>query len=479
MAAGCRGKHKKHIVVEVNLIIELVIIEAKDSTMVVGAVKISSKNRIILADFGSIERCLVRGGSDHQVSSVDSFVCNVSDDVGRPEENDQEIGNEQGQDVVAAHTNSNDSSVVESSSSVSSVENGSNGESSSLSTEDGDPANVSYSSSESDDDTETTPLTGIDVWPRSRSVAEFERLCKIGEGTYGVVYKARDKKTREIVALKKVKMGSDDEGEGFPVTALREINIISRLRHPCLVQMKEVVTDGSDGVYMVMEYVAHELNECMKRMRQPFTESEVKRLMLRLLEGVSYLHDNYVMHRDLKPTNLLLNKDGELKICDFGMSRLYASPLKPYTPWIAALWYKAPELLLGMEIYTTAVDMWSIGCLMAEFLSNNPLFEGTTELEQINCIFRILGTPDELIWPGYSKLPGFKPDFVKKPALVFASSIPVSLLFGLPTLSGLGCDLLKRLLIYDPDKRITAKEALTHGWFCEAPLAAERVRICK
>lgn len=369
-------------------------------------VKISSKNRIILVDFWSIERCLVHGGSDRQVSSVDSFVCNVSDDVGTPrsldtrtsEENDQEIENGEGQDVAAAQTlcSFNDSSIVESSSSVSSHENERNGESS-LSTEDGDPANVSYSSSESDGDSETPPRIGLDVWPSSRNVCEFERLLKIGEGTYGVVYKAKDKKTREIVALKKVKVKSDDEGEGFPISALREINIISRLQHPCLVKMKEVVTDDCYGVYMVMEYVDHELQGCMQRMRQPFTVSEAKRLMLRLLQGVSYLHDNYVMHRDLKPTNLLLNNNGELKICDFGLSRLYASPLKPYTPWIVALRYKAPELLLGMKVYTTAVDMWSIGCLMAEVLSNRPLFNGKTELEQINNIFRTLGTPDDLI----------------------------------------------------------------------------------
>lgn len=173
-----------------------------------------------------------------------------------------------------------------------------------------------------------------------RSVFEYEKLNKINEGTYGVVYKARDKKTGEIVALKKVKMDVNKDSDGFPLSSLREINILSSFSHPSIVNVKEVVMDDDDGVFMVMEYMEYDLKGLMEMMKEPFSIGEVKSLMLQLLEGVKYFHDNWVLHRDLKTSNILLNKEGELKICDFGLSRQYGSPLKPYTPLVVTLWYR-------------------------------------------------------------------------------------------------------------------------------------------
>ncbi|XP_010240051.1 cyclin-dependent kinase G-2 isoform X2 [Brachypodium distachyon] len=225
----------------------------------------------------------------------------------------------------------------------------------------------------------------INMLQGCRSVDVFERLNKINEGTYGVVYRARDKKTGEVVALKKVKM--EKEREGFPLTSLREINILLSFHHPSIVDVKEVVVGSSlDSIFMVMEYMEHDLKGVMeaKTMKQPYTQSEVKCLMLQLLEGVKYLHDNWVLHRDLKTSNLLLNNRGELKICDFGLSRQYGSPLKPYTQLVVTLWYRAPELLLGTKEYSTAIDMWSVGCIMAELLAKEPLFNGKTEFEQLD-----------------------------------------------------------------------------------------------
>ncbi|XP_021899743.1 cyclin-dependent kinase G-2 isoform X2 [Carica papaya] len=256
------------------------------------------------------------------------------------------------------------------------------------------------------------PQRSVNMLQGCRSVDEFERLNKIDEGTYGVVYRARDKKTGEIVALKKVKM--EKEREGFPLTSLREINILLSFHHPSIVDVKEVVVGSNlDSIFMVMEYMEHDLKGLMETMKQPFSQSEVKCLMLQLLEGVKYLHDNWVLHRDLKTSNLLLNNRGELKICDFGLARQYGSPLKPYTHLVVTLWYRAPELLLGAKQYSTAIDMWSLGCIMAELLSKEPLFNGKTEFDQLDKIFRTLGTPNETIWPGFSKLPGVKVNFVK------------------------------------------------------------------
>lgn len=205
----------------------------------------------------------------------------------------------------------------------------------------------SHSDTESEDEDDgretpeppAPPQRTVNMLQGCRSVDEFERLNKIDEGTYGVVYRARDKKTGEIVALKKVKM--EKEKEGFPLTSLREINILLSFHHPSIVDVKEVVVGSSlDSIFMVMEYMEHDLKGLMEAMKQPFSQSEVKCLMIQLLEGVKYLHDNWVLHRDLKTSNLLLNNRGELKICDFGLARQYGSPLKPYTHLVVTLWYR-------------------------------------------------------------------------------------------------------------------------------------------
>lgn len=210
-----------------------------------------------------------------------------------------------------------------------------------------DDANNSHpdtDSEEGDDHRETPeppapPQRVVNMLQGCRSVDEFERLNKIDEGTYGVVYRARDTKTGEIVALKKVKM--EKEKEGFPLTSLREINILLSFHHPYIVDVKEVVVGSSlDSIFMVMEYMEHDLKGLMETMKHPFSQSEVKCLMLQLLEGVKYLHDNWVLHRDLKTSNLLLNNRGDLKICDFGLARQYGSPLKPYTHLVVTLWYR-------------------------------------------------------------------------------------------------------------------------------------------
>ncbi|XP_021734680.1 cyclin-dependent kinase G-2-like [Chenopodium quinoa] len=314
---------------------------------------------------------------------------------------------------------------------------------------------------------------GRGIVPRGcRSVVEYENLGKINEGSYGVVYKARDKKSGEIVVLKKMKLGKGNEG--FPVCYLREIKIHMLLNHPSIVNVREVVVDdgidGFDNVYLVMDYVEHDLRALVKSRRRPFSQSEVKCLMLQLLEGVEYLHDNWVFHRDLKTANILFNNMGEVKICDFGLSCQYGSPLKPYTSMVVTLWYRAPELLLGAKEYSTAVDMWSVGCIIAELLTGKPLFEGKTEFEQIGKIFNLLGTPNDNIWEGYSKLPGVKLNSVHQPYNLLHKKFPCASFIGSPTLSNSGLDLLSRLLTYDPEKRITAKEALNHCWFQEVPL---------
>ncbi|XP_042906651.1 cyclin-dependent kinase 11B isoform X1 [Parasteatoda tepidariorum] len=295
-----------------------------------------------------------------------------------------------------------------------------------------------------------------------RSVEEFSCLNRIEEGTYGVVYRAKDKRTNEIVALKRLKM--EKEKEGFPITSLREINTLLKAQHPNIVVVREIVVGSNmDKIYIVMEYVEHDLKSLMETMKQPFLVGEVKTLMIQLLHAVAHLHDNWILHRDLKTSNLLLSHKGILKVGDFGLAREYGSPLKPYTPVVVTLWYRAPELLLGAKQYSTPIDMWSVGCIFGELLTMKPLFPGKSEIDQLNRVFKDLGTPSEKIWHGYNDLP-----LVKK---VTFTEYPYNNLrsrFG-HNFTDLGFDLLNRFLTYNPARRITAEEAKTHAFFEEKP----------
>ena len=302
-----------------------------------------------------------------------------------------------------------------------------------------------------------------------RSVEEFHCLNKIEEGTYGVVYRARDKKTNEIVALKRLKM--EREKEGFPITSLREINTLLISQHQNVVHVREIVVGSyMDKIFIVMDFVEHDMKALMETMRQKeqhFLPGEVKCLMIQLLKAIAHLHDNWILHRDLKTSNLLLSHNGVLKVGDFGLAREYGSPLKQYTAVVVTLWYRAPELLLGTKEYSTPIDVWSIGCIFAEFLLMNPLFPGKSEIEELNKIFSLLGTPNDKIWPDFRNLPLAKTlgKFVEKPHSQLRNR------FQKVELSEKGLDLMKRFLTYDPKNRITCEKALSHEYFAETPLA--------
>jgi len=229
----------------------------------------------------------------------------------------------------------------------------------------------------------------------------FEHLNKIDEGSYGVVYRAKDKTTGEIVAIKRVKLAQ--EKEGFPITALRELNTLLSLEHENVIRLNEVVHGSSlNKVYMVMEYCDHEVKSILEDKSMQFSHSQIKCLVKQLLQGVEYMHRNYVFHRDLKTSNLLYqNEGGILKICDFGLARRYSEPVTNYTGLVCTLWYRAPELLLGFKQYSKEVDMWSVGCIFAELILKTPLFMGTNELDQLDKIFKILGNPNDQNWPGW------------------------------------------------------------------------------
>ncbi|KAN0060347.1 hypothetical protein ACQY0O_007676 [Thecaphora frezii] len=304
-----------------------------------------------------------------------------------------------------------------------------------------------------------------------RSVYNYQRLNHIEEGSYGVVFRAKDKQTGEIVALKKLKL--EGEKNGFPITSLREIRTLMQAKHPNVVEVREIVVgDTLTQIYIVMEFVEHDLKTLLSTMRTPFLQSEIKTLMKQLLSAVALLHSQWIIHRDLKTSNLLMNNRGMLKVADFGLARTYGDPLGDMTSLVVTLWYRAPELLLGSPTYTSTIDLWSIGCIFAELLLHKPLFSGKTETEQLSLIFRLLGAPNSNLYPGITSLPSVRDSKVTLSSHTTRSSIRTNLRRHFRYVTENAIDLLASLLDYDPEKRISAAEALKHPYFEESPAPA-------
>lgn len=291
----------------------------------------------------------------------------------------------------------------------------------------------------------------------------FEKLEKVGEGTYGKVYRAREKSTGKIVALKKTRLHEDEEG--VPPTTLREISILRMLaRDPHIVRLMDVKQglnkEGKTVLYLVFEYMDTDLKKYIRSFRQTgqnIAPQIVKSLMYQLCKGMAFCHGHGVLHRDLKPHNLLMDrKTMRLKIADLGLARAFTLPMKKYTHEILTLWYRAPEVLLGATHYSTAVDIWSVGCIFAELVTKQPLFAGDSELQQLLHIFRLLGTPNEQMWPGVSTLKNWHE---------YPQWKPLSLSSAVPTLEAAGIDLISQMLQYEPAKRISAKKAMEHPYF--------------
>ncbi|KAK9256665.1 kinase-like domain-containing protein [Lipomyces tetrasporus] len=300
----------------------------------------------------------------------------------------------------------------------------------------------------------------------STSVNQFEKLNRLGEGTYGVVHRVQDRRTDEIVALKAVRIFANEKRDGIPNTALREISLLRSLRHQNVIRVLEVAVGETqlDEVYMVMEYAEHDLADLIDYAQAKFSVSEVKCLMRQLFDGLEYIHKHGIIHRDIKMSNLLLTARGILKIADFGLARSHTD--RPMTPGVVTIWYRSPELLFNTKNYSSAIDIWSAGCIMGELIRRKPLLPGDSEKQQIDLIVDLLGAPNERIWPGFRTLPlarhfrlhDLRPNTLDK---VLRGQSRATI------------ELVNELLTYDPDKRTTAKEALRHDYFEERPKALD------
>ncbi|THH06794.1 hypothetical protein EW145_g3846 [Phellinidium pouzarii] len=282
-------------------------------------------------------------------------------------------------------------------------------------------------------------------------------VSQVGEGTFGKVYKARNTVSGIHVALKRIRM--EAERDGFPVTAMREIKLLQSLRHVNVVQLMEMMVHHG-SVYMVFEYMDHDLTGVLSQTQFAFTNAHLKSLCQQMLQGLSYLHRKGVIHRDIKGSNILLNNRGELKLADFGLARFYQKRRRAdYTNRVITLWYRPPELLLGTTIYGPEVDMWSAGCIMLELFCKKPVFQGNDEIHQLDVVYKILGTPTSEEWPGLADMPWYE---LVKPKDTIRNRFRD---FFHKWLSPAGLDLAERLLSYNPTRRATADQALEAPYF--------------
>ena len=312
-------------------------------------------------------------------------------------------------------------------------------------------------------------------------ISDYDLLSKLGEGTFGEVHKARSLRNGRIYALKKILM--HNERDGFPITALREIKLLKKLSHPNVLKLEEMAMEKAKELkkratmYMVTPYMDHDLSGLLENPAVRLTEPQIKCYMIQLLQGLQYLHANQILHRDMKAANLLISNEGILQIADFGLARNYDdAPPQPgkgggeatrdYTSLVVTRWYRPPELLLQLRRYTTAIDMWGVGCVFGEMFKGRPILAGNSDPHQAQLIFELVGSPTEENMPGWSTLPGIED------ASVFAPKPPsIGRVFrehGSAVIS-----LLTELLKLDWRKRINAMDALDHPYFTTAPLPAK------
>jgi cyclin-dependent kinase len=304
--------------------------------------------------------------------------------------------------------------------------------------------------------------------------SRYEKIDKVGEGAYALVYKAKDRVTSELVALKRVRLDSDEEG--VPCTAIREISLLRELRHDHVVRLLDVV-HSDRKLTLVFEFVEQDLKKYLDT-NGPCDAATCQHFIRQLLLGIEYCHSRSVLHRDLKPQNLLISRDKVLKLADFGLGRAFGIPVRKYTHEVVTLWYRPPDVLLGSTKYGTAVDTWSVGCIFAEMATGTPLFAGKNDADQLLKIFQFLGTPNATVWPSINEYQNSASLLSRAEFAQMYSAQCDELFQSTPafatTLGPLGIDLLRGLLQYEPSNRLSASAALRHPYFQQSFSATTR-----
>lgn len=286
----------------------------------------------------------------------------------------------------------------------------------------------------------------------------FLIVAKLGEGTYGHVYKAISNANHKEYALKRMKINYEEEG--VPATAIREVSLLKECDHPNIIKLYEVIALPT-SLYLVLEFLDMDLRAFLRRQGPYLDPLALRNAVCQCISGIAFCHAVRILHRDLKPQNVLVDATGQrYKIADFGLARAFSVPLRTYTREVVTLWYRAPEILLGQSKYATPTDIWSLGCIVGEMATGIPMFPGDSEIDTIFKIFRALGTPNEEVWPGVSTLRNFTQEFPK-----WTSSELVHLERTAPSLGPDGWDLLKQCFRYDPIARPSARQLSQHRFF--------------
>jgi len=282
---------------------------------------------------------------------------------------------------------------------------------------------------------------------------KYKRIAKLGEGTYGIVWKAQNEETNQIEELKRIRLESEEEG--VPCTAIREISLLKELDHPNIVRLLEIVHD-IDKLTLVFEYCKQDLKQLIDSSNGILRPTQIKSYLYQLLKGVAFCHSKRVLHRDLKPQNLLLSEDGTLKLADFGLARAFSVPVRNFSHEVVTLWYRPPEVLMGHSNYSTPIDIWSVGCIFGEMNTGKPMFPGKNAKDELVRIFKALGTPTPDDYPGIVELPEWNDQLPQYPRPPFAQVVP--------GLSVEALEILKQFLDYDPAKRPSALLSMQHPY---------------
>jgi len=277
----------------------------------------------------------------------------------------------------------------------------------------------------------------------------YTKLDKLGQGTYATVFKGKSRLTDNLVALKEIRL---EHEEGAPCTAIREVSLLKELRHANIVTLHDIV-HTEKSLTLVFEYLEKDLKQYMDDCGAILSMNNVKLFLFQLLRGLAYCHQRRILHRDLKPQNLLINDRGELKLADFGLARAKSVPTKTYSNEVVTLWYRPPDVLLGSTEYSTQIDMWGVGCIFYEMACGRPLFPGSTVEDELRLIFRALGSPPADAWGGLAA-PYASPQCSPDPLLTRA-----------PRLDADALELLSKFLCYEAKKRASAADAMKHPYF--------------
>lgn len=291
---------------------------------------------------------------------------------------------------------------------------------------------------------------------RSKSMEKYEKLSKIGEGSYGVVFKCRNRDTGQIVAIKKFVESEDDPL--IKKIALREIRMLKQLKHNNLVNLIEVFR-RKRKLHLVFEYCDHTVLNELDRNTRGVPEQQVKKIIWQVLQAVNFCHQHNCIHRDVKPENILITKHGVIKLCDFGFARILTGPGDDYTDYVATRWYRAPELLVGDTQYGPPVDVWAVGCVFAELLCGAALWPGKSDVDQLYLIQRTLG---DLI-PRHKQI--FSTNQFFHGLTIPEPDTRVPLEYRFPNINAQALSFMKACLQMDPSARLTCEELLEHTYF--------------